>query len=318
MRTSNDVLRSIMRYMAVVLRDDLPENDWEVRYWGTEGTVPLPDAPFARVAAITPQTTTGPGALNEVARTFAAHLYMRPQDDPEQAVMEAERIEEQMHIAFEIGFQYDDFIAMAPPGAVAVASVGGTFNPNGPVWYAFTCVGVRPTGYDAAVDPETLPSIASLGSFVVASGFQFTWTAVPGANAYRVYRSLDGVTFNLLAQVASPTYTDSGAQIPNPAKHPPASNEAYRTTKVQSSKKRIPLYDYAGIPLDGLGSISYERQPSDYLRVQTCTIDRGEDPEDDRYFRVIVQPRVTWRRIGRVPIDRGKIVQEVRLTETVA
>jgi hypothetical protein len=70
---------------------------------------------------------------------------------------------------------------------------------------------------------------------------------------------------------------------------------------VAAAPKRVPLYDFAGLPLAGPGSQSFTRGASDYLRVSTCPINHLVDPEDDRFWLVIAEPRVSWRRTGRVP-----------------
>lgn len=210
MRTGVDVLRSLHRYVWKALEDDVvmgpdgDSRDWEIRLWGSEGEFRWP---FARVAAITPVTVSGPAVYREAARTFAVHLYPVPQGTAEDSVLEAERVEEIMTIAFETGFTYID-------------------------------------------KPDPLAPL--------------TWV------------------------------------------------------KVSSAPHRVPLYDFAGVPLDGPNSVSYARQSSDYLRVLTCSINRIIDPEDERAWLVVVEPRVTWRRLGRVPSDAGQIVQSVKLEESPA
>lgn len=204
MRTGLDALRSIHRYVWKALEDDVPPmwmdepRPWEIRLWGTEGTFGFP---FARVAAITPMTATGAGVRREVTRTFACHLYPVPLGDPEASLMEVERVEEILVVAFETGFTYVD----------------------------------RP-------DPDD----------------ENTWV------------------------------------------------------EVHTAPRRIPLYDYEGVPLDGPASVSYRRAESDWLRALACPINRLTDPEDDRYWLVTCEPRVTWARRGRVPKD-GPIVQDVNL-----
>lgn len=206
MRNSADALRSMLRYTWKLLEDDVPPlwqdeaRSWEVRPWGTEGTFGFP---FARVAAITPTTYTGSAVIREAARTFALHLYPVPLDSPDASIMEVERIEELLTVAFETGFTYVDKPDPNDPG---------------------------------------------------------TWR------------------------------------------------------EVKSAPRRVPLYDYDGVPLDGPDSVSYARAPHDYMHVPQCAINRVVDPEDDRYWLVTAEPRVTWRRRGRVPPD-GPLVKSVKLTE---
>lgn len=207
MRTGVDALRSIQRYVWKALEDDVPplwqdkQNEWEVRLWATEGTFAFP---FARVAAITPVSYQGSAVIREATRTFAVHTYPVPLSDPESSIMEVERVEEILTVAFETGF----------------------------------------------------------------------------------------------------TYTDK----PDPA-------DPSSWVDVTSAPHRIPLYDYDGVPLDGPDSVSYARGPSDFLRVLTCPINRLTDPEDDRYWLVTVEPRVTWSRRGRVP-KGDVIVEDVILAQT--
>lgn len=94
----------------------------------------------------------------------------------------------------------------------------------------------------------------------------------------------------------------------NPVAVPPT------TVKVRSAPRRVPLYDYDGVPLDGPDAFSVARNPSDYFRVIECPIDAGVDPEDDTQWRVIAQPRISWRRIALVASGH-KIVEEVRLKQ---
>lgn len=100
------------------------------------------------------------------------------------------------------------------------------------------------------------------------------------------------------------TYTDK----PDPAN--PAT-----WVEVTSAPRRIPLYDYAGVPLDGPNSVSYARAEHDFLRVISCPINHLSDPEDDRYWLVTAEIRASWSRLGRVP-KGDVIVQDVILTET--
>lgn len=203
-RTSADALRSMLRYTWKLLEHDTPpvwrdeQSEWEIRPWGMEGAFKFP---FARVAAITPTQHTGSAVIRESARTFALHLYPVPLGSPEDSIMEVERVEELLTVAFETGFMYID----------------------------------QPDPVDSS-----------------------TWL------------------------------------------------------EVRSAPRRVPLYDYAGVPLDGPNSVSYARAPHDFLRVTECPINRIVDPEDDRYWLVTAEPRVTWRRRGRVPVD-GPLVKEVRV-----
>jgi hypothetical protein len=74
---------------------------------------------------------------------------------------------------------------------------------------------------------------------------------------------------------------------------------------------RIPLWDWAEVPLDGVDSDSMERHPHDYIRVvpESFSINRLHEPVDDRLITVVTDMRVTWRRPGRTSV--GKPVQSV-------
>lgn len=303
MRTGVDALRSIHRYVWKMLEGDTSvyqdeERDWEIRLWGTEGEFRFP---FARVAAITPVTYTGPAVQRDAARTFAVHLYPVPKDSPEASIMEVERIEEIVTVAFETGFTYDDspLPLIELSGSIADAGVGEL---NGSYAWGVTALGradveseVMQLGGEAAVNRSVL----------------ITWDVVPGATGYNVYRKGGFGGWGLRATVIAPTFTDAldHAGVIDYSTQPPD----YRVT---SAPHRIPLYDYDGVPLDGPDSVSYARGTRDFLRVVSCPINRITDPEDDRYWLVTAEPRVTWRRTGRVP-SGTQIVQSVRLTETV-
>jgi hypothetical protein len=73
-------------------------------------------------------------------------------------------------------------------------------------------------------DGETLPSDEVVISLGIAGGVQLDWTAVPGAVAYRIYRSeaVDGqsTTEVYLDETTATTYVDAGAVTPDPSRTP--------------------------------------------------------------------------------------------------
>lgn len=73
---------------------------------------------------------------------------------------------------------------------------------------------------------------------------------------------------------------------------------------------RIPLYDYDGVPVEGVGSASDVRFEHDYMRVTDFSVDRLHDPTDDRLIVVVADVRVTWRRATHA--DPGNAVQSVK------
>lgn len=291
MRAILDVHRSMMRYAARSLG---PE--WEVRPWGVEGEFKFP---FARVAIVAPPDTTGPAHTNDITMTVAVHAYPTPGENPEASWFEAERVRQLLHDSIFRGYEYVD--PLIPPAYVAASAFpfGGVL-PVGSYHYGLTAV--APSG----------ESVASMDVPVVTArvgSVRLLWGPVAGARSYRVYRGSAAGNRGLMAEVMDPGFDDDGLVVPG-VTLPPVSSAA--TSKVRSANKRIPLYDYADVPLDGPEAFSNVRHPSDYFRVLSCTIDHGVDPEDDTQFRVIAQARVTWRRTGYVSSGH-KIVTEVRL-----
>lgn len=105
--------------------------------------------------------------------------------------------------------------------------------------------------------------------------------------------------------------------VPSPL---PSSRPVQDTSEgvpVSGFPDRVPLYDYFNVPLGGHGSVSHARGPRDYVRVLSCSINRIVDPEDDNYWLVIVELRVTWRRAGRV-IGSSQVVQRVQVKEAAS
>lgn len=290
MRTSADALRSIRRYIGVLLATDVPplwkdeQHSWEVRLWGAEGEFGFP---FARVAPITPTTYTGSAAVREAAKTFAVHLYPVPLATPEDSIMEVERVEELLTVAFETGFTYEE--PLQPPGRlVAVVVKTGGATAAGSFDYAVTALNASGESVASAVVTRAL----------VAGGYvNLAWAQAAGATSYNVYRAQGG--WRLLGNVQTNTFVDDGSGA-GTVQSPPLTGTG--TARISSAPGRIPLYDYAGVPLDGVNSESYARGPADFLRVGTCPINRIVDPEDDRYWLVTAEPRATWRRSGRLPV----------------
>lgn len=80
---------------------------------------------------------------------------------------------------------------------------------------------------------------------------------------------------------------------------------------VRSGNMRIPLYDYDGVPLDGIESGSDTRFTSDYLRVLDFSTSHLHDPQDDRNITVSADIRVMWRRPTHA--DPGKPVESLEV-----
>jgi hypothetical protein len=72
--------------------------------------------------------------------------------------------------------------------------------------------------------------------------------------------------------------------------------------------RRVPLYDFAGVPLEQSSSARYDH---DFMRVVDFSTSLVPDPLDARLIRVVADLRCTWRRGGRYP--RGtQVVQDVK------
>ena len=95
MRTSTDVLRSMVVYLASAL------GDWEVRIADEEGAF---DRPFCKVAAATPMRSTPHGPVTvDCLQTFAIVCYPVEAESPVAARMEAEAVVERLFQAFMVG-----------------------------------------------------------------------------------------------------------------------------------------------------------------------------------------------------------------------
>jgi hypothetical protein len=90
--------------------------------------------------------------------------------------------------------------------------------------------------------------------------------------------------------------------------------EMIHVGRAGSYPMRLPFYDYAGLRLD---QPSNSRNPHDYMRVvrNSDTIEPLPDPRDERRVAVVLNMRLTWRRLGRT--ITGTPVQSVRLRQTV-
>lgn len=99
-RTSKDALRSLHKYVAMMLPDE-----WEVRLWDEEGSFARP---FARVARIGPALPSGPAIYTDVVQTMTVHCYPQEQQTVEAGLLVAEDTEELLFQGFRIG---------VPPGA---------------------------------------------------------------------------------------------------------------------------------------------------------------------------------------------------------
>jgi hypothetical protein len=79
---------------------------------------------------------------------------------------------------------------------------------------------------------------------------------------------------------------------------------------------RVPLYDYAGVPLDAPGEV---RNEHDYLRLTDVQINRVPDAQDEQRVIVVCDFRASWSRAtARVAALRsGPVLQSLRQTIVV-
>lgn len=307
MRTEEDVLRSLQRYVWQALADDTPlgrdgvPRPWEVRFWGAEGEF---EFPFARVASTTAQSSTGPASWQDVSRSYTVHAYPTPQATQEESLIECSRVEELLYVAFNVGFTYRDPLSQPYGIVLAQAPVLGAIRAG---TYVYAVTARSADGESVASLPASVTTVGSMSRVFMG------WNEVQGASSYGVYVGPDAGHLSLLAVTADAFFVDDGS-VAASGSAPPLTGTG--TVGVRSAPKRVPLYDYADLPLDGDGSVSFRRSTSDYMIVKSVTIDRLPDPEDDRYWVVIAQPMITWRRVGRVP-SGSQIIQDVRLRETV-
>lgn len=96
MRTPQDALRSLHKYVALVL-----DPDWEVRLWDEEGTF---KRPFARVSKIGPTLPTPASALVvDVTQAMAVYLQPQEQQTVEASILVAEKVEDAIYQGFLVG-----------------------------------------------------------------------------------------------------------------------------------------------------------------------------------------------------------------------
>lgn len=113
-RTGEDMIRSLKKYVAEVLGEfggaflvGLDENDeearsdgWEVRLWDEHGTFRFP---FARVARVGPEVSTGPPFYEDLTQPVSIHLYPFAASGREEAELLASRAGQVIHDALRWG-----------------------------------------------------------------------------------------------------------------------------------------------------------------------------------------------------------------------
>ena len=110
---------------------------------------------------------------------------------------------------------------ISPPTGLAVTTTVTTKNDY---WYSYVVT--------ALISNAGGESVASAGAGVSSDIFQpgashtLTWSGVPGASLYNIYR-LDGGVYGYIGQTAGATFTDNGETTPNLAKTPPIYDQAF-------------------------------------------------------------------------------------------
>jgi len=296
-RTGEDVIRSLKRYIAHALGEE-----WEVRLWDEEGTF---HRPFARVAKVGAKLMTGPVVHYDNVQPCAIHAYPVEQPSVEEAIINAERVEALLETAFRVGIAYDDPL-MPPPSVICVGfAEGGELAAD---TYVYKLSAVNASG-------ESLPQ-GEVSAVVTGttSRIELAWTPAAGATSYRIYRGATPITTTLLAEVIGTTYEDLGDVVPG-VTEPPETTSA--TATIRSAPMRVPLYDYEDVPVKGTGATSDRREVHDYIRVIDLSINKLHDPVDDRLVTLVCDARVGWRQRGRVP-SGTKVLKSVKNTTTTS
>lgn len=95
MRTSEDALRSVKRYLALVLP---PE--WELRMWADEGSY---EAPLARIAESGPTLYTSHRVYTDIVQPVQVHFFLPVAETVSAAMAAARALREQIMVAIEVG-----------------------------------------------------------------------------------------------------------------------------------------------------------------------------------------------------------------------
>jgi hypothetical protein len=290
-RTTQDALRSLKRYVAELLGDE-----WEVKLGVQhEGMFKYP---YARVYKVGPTLFSGPYYEAMATQPMVVHCYPAPQETPDAAVLQATLVEELLFQGFRVGAAQ----LQTPTGLARTASNTGGTLAAGTRAYRVSALD-RQRGETLAATAVNATTTGSTGSVAL------TWNDMPGASWFYVYRDGD-----LIAQTTTPSFLDTGATTPNVAKVLPVAN----TTKL-GWPNRIPLYDYDGVPLtEAPNDESGRPSASDYLKVNDFSIQNLPDPDDPRRIVVAADIRLSWRRTGRL-LSGSVAVTEVKTDQpTVA
>lgn len=296
MRSSVDALRSLKKFIALALVDDVvpaPDGDrsWEIRLAYEEGAF---RRPFVRVGWATQATYEGDKRIIKMTRTANVVCHLIESSSEDEATLEAGRVDELLARAFRIGAG----AALAKPKGLDITGVPGTL-PAGS--YSYVVAARSRLG----VSPPSLPIDITLNA---TGGAVLTWDPVTAAQSYLIYRGAVAGSETILAASSIPCYRDQGhatlgTSLPSPTGH-----------GTISQPSRIPLWDWDGVPLD---ETSEGRETPDFLRVVDFQTDEVRDPRDERRRAVVADIRMSWLRAGAIPYA-GQVAEELRTTTTIS
>ena len=95
MRTENDAVRSLKRYLAIALG-----SEWEVRMWTDEGSF---KPPIARVAESTPAIYSSKRVQTDIVMGMQVHCFTAPAASASAAMVQAREVKQLLVTAFELG-----------------------------------------------------------------------------------------------------------------------------------------------------------------------------------------------------------------------
>jgi hypothetical protein len=291
MRSNFDIQRSLKDYCWLILGELDPA--WEVRLASDDASY---ERPLALVMGVGEELTDGDRFTPRVIQPFQVVCYPKPGPSPERSLAAAAAISSKLWLGFKQGVGLLD----VPSGLEVSMEVEGDTPAPGPVsgvyWYrvaAFNRYG------------ETLPGAAVQVTVPSGSRPTFTWTQVPGAKGYRIYRGGSASTTLRVAEIpANPAWVDDGT---GPADGP---IPALRNRARAGHPNRVPIYAYDDVPVEAtLADPVPRRSASDYAQVRDLTMPPPQQDDDDpTLYTVTASVRLGWRRSAEVPSDQPAVV----------
>ena len=158
-----------------------------------------------------------------------------------------------------IGVDNSYALMTVPSGlSVGTATAGGILTASTTYYYKVTAV-------DSNGGETTVSSEASGATTSSNKVLPVTWTAVPGATAYKIYRSTSTGTEKFLANSQTNSFTDNGI-ITISSTSPPSSNTAYISTNLSNNNLQVSvggngtptgqLYVSGNVPSGAVGSVN--------------------------------------------------------------